>query len=92
MAVQSHRLPGFTVLNTIIVPTPPSLVVAVAVVWGCLEPVFRAEAALLAMVAPGLVLAVAVVAPGLVLAVAVVAPGLVLAVFHYSFVISYFEI
>lgn len=57
--------------------TPPSLVVEVAGVLGCLEHVFQAEA-LLALVALGLVLAV----------VAVWA----LAVFRYSFAISYFEI
>jgi len=79
-AVQPHRLPGFIVLNAIIVYISLSLVVEVAAVWGCWEPVFRVEAALLAVVASGLVLAV------------VVASALMLAVFHYSFAISYFEI
>ncbi len=57
------------------ISTPPFLVVEVAGVLGCLEPVFRA--ALLAVVALGLVVAVW---------------ALVLAVFRYSFAISYFEI
>ncbi|MGB2806857.1 MAG: hypothetical protein WBC22_03900 [Sedimentisphaerales bacterium] len=78
-AVQPHRLPGFIVLNAIIVYISLSLVVEVAAVWGCWEPVFRVEAALLAVVA-GLVLAM------------VAASALMLAVFHYSFAISYFEI